>query len=242
MLYPYLQLGTIEKEGVKWYAVFLVLGAFGFFGLYLYWLVSALGGGGGSARREVATQAVATVAVGSDVGMVEARRSVLRYESVVDVSTPVPVVVVSATPVASATPVVSATPVMSASRSVLSAVLVADVDGEVVESGGDVGYEYVGDVFYVSYWPDDGADWCLDYDGVSGRCLSPVTSGDAWRDVVGVAAACPAEWLYRELELLGVGRWRCLDTGPGARCSGGVCTVFLLQREYVIGLVPGYLW
>lgn len=83
--------------------------------------------------------------------------------------------------------------------------------------------DVVGDVVYASYWPDDGAMWCADYDVVAGRCVSPVTSGDAWRDVVGIAAACPAEWLGRDLELPGVGRYRCLDTGAGARCDAGYC-------------------
>lgn len=94
-------------------------------------------------------------------------------------------------------------------------------------------------VFYFNYWPDAGEDWCLEY--VGNRCVSPVTSGGAWRSWVGKGAACPAEWLGSFVNLGDAGVWQCVDTGETARCEAGLCTVLLLQADYVMGVSDAWV-
>lgn len=223
----------------------LILAAFGGFFGYLYWMAVSLSSKPASQMSSVA--AMATKQAAERAAVLE--RPVSGEYLAMPTATPGGLVLAYGAPV-------DRMPVQSVAHGVRAAVLGrrvwADVasalavaaPGRVVAvstATPDPGV-WVGDVVYVSYWPDDGPLWCADYDAVAARCVSPVTTGDAWRDVVDVAAACPGEWLGRELELPGVGRYRCLDTGPGARCDTGYCSVYLLRRDYVVGVVPGLLY
>lgn len=247
---------TVEKEGVKLWAVGLLLGAVALFVGYFYWMAVTMSSKGPEQVPSVArfaTQNAMTATARAEIGpfvsgssVVELTStpggSVLPFGSVAVESTPESVTVASAA--RSARPVGR---VVWGGAAAPGWRVVDRGDGGV--SGGGVlalstpePGQFIGDVVYASYWPDDGPLWCADYDEGAERCVSPVTAGMGWRDVVNEAAACPAEWLGRLLDLPGVGRFRCLDTGPGARCDAGYCSVYLLRRDYVHGIVSGVLF
>lgn len=80
-------------------------------------------------------------------------------------------------------------------------------------------------VRFLAYWPDDGPDWCADYDETTGVCMSNTTSGRDWRDLEMLGAACPETWLGAYIEDF----W-CVDTGASAVCEGDTCTVLVLSQ------------
>lgn len=93
-----------------------------------------------------------------------------------------------------------------------------------------------------SYWPDDGPDWCETWDYRAARCISPMTSGDDWRQLEGAALACPAEWLGGEIYFATARRWLpCLDTGETFACDGELCVVGVLSQVSV-GLHHQQAW
>lgn len=240
-------MGTKEREGVKWWAVGMIAFAVVMFVSYLYWLSTSMTGSSSrsgaadglavaatqvssSYRRDVPVAAgyfvddALAVATSSDA---DADVQVLSYGAVESGSGRVESVEPGSERVESVEP---------GSERVESVELGPERAGPEPTGGQDVG-----DVVYASYWPDAGDDWCLDYDYASRSCLSGLTSGDDWRLLVNRAAACPVEWFGRVLYLPGLGYWRCLDTGPGARCAAGYCSVYLLRDDYVFGLTRGLL-
>ena len=81
-----------------------------------------------------------------------------------------------------------------------------------------------------SYWPDDGPDWCLQWDEEEGRCLSPTTAGDDWRAGEGALLACPPQWLGCQLRIVSAGLdLPCSDTGVSFACSSRECAVGLVS-------------
>lgn len=95
--------------------------------------------------------------------------------------------------------------------------------------------EYVGAVR--GYNPDAGPAWCDVYHAVGRQCVSGVTSDRArpwfvWR---GRGAACDVAWLGREVEVDGLGRYVCVDTGVSF-CLDGCPWLVGLLTDYTEGV------
>ncbi len=87
-----------------------------------------------------------------------------------------------------------------------------------------------------SYWPDDGPDWCLQWDEEEGRCLSPTTAGDDWRAGDGALLACPPQWLGCQLRIVTAGlELPCSDTGVSFACNSRECAVGLVSSVGEVG-------
>ncbi len=87
-----------------------------------------------------------------------------------------------------------------------------------------------------SYWPDDGPDWCLEWDELEGRCLSPTTAGDDWRAGDGALLACPPQWLGCQLRIVTAGlELPCSDTGVSFACNSRECAVGLVSSVGEVG-------
>ncbi len=87
-----------------------------------------------------------------------------------------------------------------------------------------------------SYWPDDGPDWCLQWDEEESRCLSPTTAGDDWRAGDGALLACPPQWLGCQLRIVTAGlELPCSDTGVSFACNSRECAVGLVSSTGEVG-------
>jgi len=87
-----------------------------------------------------------------------------------------------------------------------------------------------------SYWPDDGPDWCLQWDEEESRCLSPTTAGDDWRAGDGALLACPPQWLGCQLRIVTAGlELPCSDTGVSFGCTSRECAVGLVSSVGEVG-------
>jgi hypothetical protein len=191
--------------------VVLVAGVVG----WLWWLDTAMGGGGsrGGAGGVVGLDTALTTADGAAY----ARPTVFSFRQATRTVTHVPVV---RTAVATATPTrvrPTTVPVATPTPVVMSPTASPTPAGERVL------------VRLTTYWPDAGPDWCLTWDEELDRCVSPLTSGDAFRALNGRALACDAEWLGKTLVIPALDLvLPCLDTGISFQCAGGPCTVGLL--------------
>jgi len=87
-----------------------------------------------------------------------------------------------------------------------------------------------------SYWPDDGPDWCLQWDEETSQCVSPTTAGDDWRAGEGALLACPPQWLGCQLRIVTAGlELPCSDTGVSFACNSRECAVGLVSSAGEVG-------
>lgn len=216
----------VESEGVSWYLLFVLLVAFGVLGWWIHALFQL--GSGPSGPNQWQRQQTAT-AVALDVSTPYVRPTMVS----------VPLVGPTATPYS---------------------VVALDLYASDVSLSADMMHQSSADVMHLvptpvrsvvpfkaelrTYWPDDGPDWCLTWSESEDRCVSPVTDGRPWRDLVGIAAACPDVMLGGRVEVPGVGSWVCADTGVSAACFGDVCSILVLTDDVlsVPSGVFGSLW
>ena len=78
---------------------------------------------------------------------------------------------------------------------------------------------------YISHYdPRLGGTNCFNF--VDGWCVSPMASGKRWEDYFGVALACPAEYPFGTVFVIGDKEWICLDRG-GAILTNPDGTIWL---------------
>lgn len=183
--------------------------------LWVAWLNDTMGGGG---KRQVAATRTPVLALGGAAEGVRATPYQLGGKRITATPLPTP----SPHPTATATPVRgTATPTPAPTPVPPTATPVPTAAGDRVR------------VQLSTYWPDDGPDWCLTWDDERAVCVSPLTSGDAFRAYDGRAFACDGEWLGHVLVIPALGlALPCLDTGVSFECPGGPCTVGLLASGH----------
>jgi len=183
---------TQESEGVKPYALvsvgliaLLVVG-------WLAWLNRAMGGDGGPARQPTAT-ARAPLAPDARPGVpTPFQLGASPSPPPVAAATPFALAGLQPFPTHTPLPAATATPEATATPGV-EPTLVPTRASQVVR------------VRVSSYWPDDGPNWCADWDVQAGVCASNTTSGVDWRRLIHAeAAACDPAWLGRTVVS---GRW-----------------------------------
>lgn len=64
-------------------------------------------------------------------------------------------------------------------------------------------------IAYSHYWPPLG--------GVNGSPTAHTASGEHWQDWVGQGAACPPEWPFGTVIIMGGHEWVCIDRGSAVK-------------------------
>jgi hypothetical protein len=84
-----------------------------------------------------------------------------------------------------------------------------------------------------SYWPDDGPDWCQDWNDELARCESDTTLGVDWRaGGTAILAACSPSWLGKQVSIPALAlTLDCVDTGVSFGCVGAACSVGVLSAR-----------
>jgi len=224
-LFPYT---TAERRpGIRWWAIGLFILAVGGMVWYVNTLFGVLGGAGRQAQEHAAGGLIPGLGEVIEANPTPAPGFLLAGESlgVADFSQVVERVNVRRRSE------------LERAEEVVVVGTVDDVVGadEMVESAPEVMPALLGKPEIVmirlrSYWPDDGPDWCLEWDEAEGRCLSPTTAGDDWRAGDGALLACPPQWLGCQLRIVTVGlELPCSDTGVSFGCTWRECAVGLVS-------------